>query len=337
MNLNKYFEYLRYDLWRVMRPLAYHGAGKSGPYFEGWYFKLVSADGGDRLSIIPGVYIGNNHQEDHAFIQLIDGISGHSDFYPFPIEAFSFQKGAMDIRVGKSHFTKNHISLDLDQQGIDIKGRVEFHHQQLWPVTIFSPGVMGWYAWVPGMECYHGIVSMDHSLHGQLKLNGKTHDFSSGRGYMEKDWGQAMPSAWIWMQSNHFEQRGVSFTFSIANIPWGKLHFTGFLGGFLYKEKLYRFATYTGAKVSGLEVNDKHVSFSVGDGRHHLTVSAERRKGSTLQAPTIRQMDRRIMETLSARITVTFSERKNGRWIDRFSGTGEHAGLELVGDLSVLK
>jgi hypothetical protein len=39
----------------VMRPLAFHGSGKKGPFFEGWYFKNVSADGTGRWSIIPGV------------------------------------------------------------------------------------------------------------------------------------------------------------------------------------------------------------------------------------------------------------------------------------------
>ena len=55
--MGKLSEYFKYDLWRVMRPLAYHGEGKTGPFFEGWYFKLISADQRQRLSIIPGIYI----------------------------------------------------------------------------------------------------------------------------------------------------------------------------------------------------------------------------------------------------------------------------------------
>jgi len=335
--MNKYLEYFHYDLWRVMRPLAFHGAGKSGPFFEGWYFKLVSADGAQRLSIIPGVYIGKDHQDDHAFIQLIDGVSGQSDFYSFQFDAFSFEPDVMDLRVGKNHFTRDHISLDLEQSGMRLSGSVEFNGQVPWPVTIPSPGVMGWYAWVPGMECYHGIVSMDHSLKGQLILNEKVLDFSKGRGYMEKDWGRAMPSAWIWMQTNHFSQPGISLTFSIADIPWGRHSFTGFLGGFLYDGQLHRFTTYTGAKVSGLEVTEKSVKISVTSRRYRLEVHALRQEGSALQAPTTSQMDRRITESLSAEIHIKFSEKHDGGWIEKFSGTGIHAGLEVVGDLSILK
>ena len=24
---------------------------------------------------------------------------------------------------------------------------------------------MGWYAWVPFMECYHGVLSLDHTIY----------------------------------------------------------------------------------------------------------------------------------------------------------------------------
>ena len=46
--------------------------------------------------------------------------------------------------------------------------------------------------------------------------------------------GKSMPSAWIWTQSNTFEDRSSnSFMLSVANIPWLGKSLTGFLG-FLY-------------------------------------------------------------------------------------------------------
>jgi len=334
--MNKFSEYLRYDLWRVMRPLAFHGAGKSGPFFEGWYYKLISMDGTQRLSIIPGVYIGKDHRDDHAFIQLIDGVSGHSDFYPYAYADFSFEPGEMDVRVAKSHFTQDFISLGIDREDLNLAGKVHFLDQKPWPITLFSPGVMGWYAWVPGMECYHGIVSMDHALSGKLILNGKELNFSGGRGYMEKDWGRAMPSAWIWMQCNHFSQPGTSLTFSIADIPWGRQSFAGFLGGFLLNGQLHRFATYTGAHLSPIQVSEKTVHFTVQDRNYRLKIIAVRQEGAALQAPTTRQMDRRIIESLSAEINIRFSTYENGKWKEIYSDRGQHAGLEVVDDLSMI-
>ena len=178
-----------------------------------------------------------------------------------------------------------------------------------WPVRVVSPGVMGWFAWVPGMECYHGIVSMDHSLRGSLAVNGQKMDFDGGRGYMEKDWGRAMPRAWVWMQSNHFEKPGTGFTFSIADIPWGKHYFKGFLGGLLLDGHLYRFATYTGARLHDFTVASDSVHFVLSDLQKRLFVTAHSAQGVDLRAPTTRQMDRRIQETLSASMTCVSSKR----------------------------
>ena len=50
---------------------------------------------------------------------------------------------------------------------------------------------MGWYAWMPFMECYHGLVSLDHGIEGVLSAESDTVDMTGGRGYTEKDWGAA--------------------------------------------------------------------------------------------------------------------------------------------------
>ena len=180
-------------------------------------------------------------------------------------------------------------------------------------MSVLSPGVMGWFAWVPGMECYHGIVSMDHSLRGSLLINGQTMDFTGGRGYMEKDWGRAMPRVWVWMQSNHFDRAGTGFTFSIADIPWGIFHFKGFLGGLLLDGQLHRFATYTGARLHDFTLASDSVHFVLSDLQKRLIVTAHSAQGVDLRAPTTRQMDRRIQETLSAAIDLRFEKKMGGR------------------------
>ena len=336
MLLRKTLEYFKYDLWRVMRPLAYHGEGKAGPFFEGWYFKLVSSDGGHRMSVIPGIYRGKDHSDSHAFVQVIDGVDGSSHYVPFPISAFTHIPKEMDVSIAANRFTRNGIELDLHDGNFSLRGKIRFSELSQWPVTFSSPGVMGWYAWVPGMECYHGIVSMDHRVDGKLNLNNRSLDFTAGRGYMEKDWGRAMPSAWVWMQSNHFMRPRTSLTFSIAHIPWGRRSFVGFLGGFLLDGKLYRFATYTGARVGNFNFSDASINLSIRDRTKILEITAHRARGFNLQAPTTIQMDRRIMETLSAEVEVVFSHRMDGRWVEVFSGKGKYAGLEAVGDISSL-
>lgn len=46
---------------------------------------------------------------------------------------------------------------------------------------------MGPFSFVPFMEYYHGILSMDHNIEGSLEHNGKIISFDQGKGYMEKD------------------------------------------------------------------------------------------------------------------------------------------------------
>lgn len=331
--MRKIFEYFKYDIWRVMKPEAYHGAGKSGPYFEGWYYKLVSSDGSSRISIIPGIYKGAQDSDSHSFIQIIDGVRGKSRYIKYPHSEFSFRKGLLDITVGKSNFRDDQINLDVSEDNFSIVGKLSFDSLTPWSVRLFSPGIMGWYAWVPGMECYHGVVSMDHTIIGALKYDSELVDFSGGKGYIEKDWGQSMPKAWIWMQSNHFEEQNISLTASIADIPFGSFSFNGFIAGFLYKGHLYLFATYTGAELKDFQITEKHVRFSMQDKHHRLAIYGKRSQGSSLQAPTTRQMDRRIMETLSAQIEVELIRMDTSELI--YQGTGKFAGLEVVGELKI--
>ena len=81
---------------------------------------------------------------------------------------------------------------------------------------------MGWYAYVPTMECFHGILSMNHTLTGQLTLNNSKLNFDGGKGYIEKDWGRNFPKNWIWAQSNHFLDSELSVSISLATLPWKK-------------------------------------------------------------------------------------------------------------------
>ena len=46
-------------------PGVYHRFNQLPPFFEGWYFKLVSADEKHKIAIIPGVILG---KDAHAFV-----------------------------------------------------------------------------------------------------------------------------------------------------------------------------------------------------------------------------------------------------------------------------
>ncbi|MHB1134446.1 MAG: tocopherol cyclase family protein [Chloroflexota bacterium] len=317
----------------TLDPDRYHGRGRGRPFFEGWYYKLVDRAEGRRYAIIPGVFRGQDAAADHAFIQVLDGVSGQTTYTSLPIGSFATASERFDVSIGPNRFTAGYLDLDLDGEGTTVRGRLELRGVTPWPVSLRSPGIMGWYAWVPFMECYHGVVSLDHALEGSLAIDGAAVDFGGGRGYTEKDWGSAFPAAYIWCQTNHFARPGTCLTASVAIIPWLRGSFPGFIVGLWHEGVLYRFATYTGARLERLVVGEEQIDWVVRDRRYRLEMTLTRASGSHIKAPTRLSMDRRIAETLNASARVRLLALGAGGESEVFAGEGRHAGLEAAGDL----
>lgn len=319
---------LRY-LRNALHPARYHGRlrGQRAPFFEGWYFKVVDAAERHFFAIIPGIFWSGR---PHAFVQVLDGGSSLAYYHEYPVESFWAAEDRFDVHVAGSRFTHNEMTLLIDRPEQRVHGTLHFGGLVPWPVTLTAPGIMGWYAWVPFMECYHGVLSLDHNIHGALEIDGQTIDFTGGRGYLEKDWGRAFPEAWIWFQTNHFTRAGSCLTASIAIIPWLRTSFPGFIIGLWHGQRLYRFATYTGAKIERLVVTEHTIDWVVGDGAYRLEMFVTQGEGGAfglLKGPERTEMGKRVAETLSATAWARLSERAGGRVL--FEDTGRHAGLEV--------
>jgi tocopherol cyclase len=307
--------------------------GKSNQ-FEGWYFKLVDASEENAVAVIPGVSFGENSAESHCFVQVLDGRKRNSYYFPFPLEDFKSNNKQFRISIQENEFRMDGLDLQLKDKDHEISGSFQFGVSIPWPVTRFTPGAMGPFRFIPRMQCLHGILSFDHAIQGNVTIDNRKIDFGGGRGYIEKDWGHEFPSAWIWMQSNHFDSPGISFTASIANIPWLTRSFTGFLIGLLYEGTVYRFTTYTRANLSTPMISNDAVTFTVQDKEHMIEVNAKRAPGASLRSPVEGLMTGRIIESLDSTIHVKFFTTNKNRQTLIFEGTGHTAGLEVVGDLS---
>ena len=139
------------------------------------------------------------------------------------------------------------------------------------------------------------------------------------------------------MQSNHFGVPGICLTASVAIIPWlWGTSFPGFIVGFLHGGRLYRFATYTGARIDRLELDGSTIVWHISDRKYRLEIVANHPPGMSLQAPTPTAMDRRITEAMDAGISVRLLARAHGKETTVFEGTGRHGGLEALGELQRL-
>ncbi|MFH0920797.1 MAG: tocopherol cyclase family protein [Fibrobacterota bacterium] len=313
---------------RFFHPEIFQGRLDRASYFEGWYFKLVSADAKHALSVIPGIALSEKGRR--AFIQVLDGGTGDSRFFDFDLRHFQPSLNRFEFRISTSVFSGNDIALNIWEGTHRVQGAIRFEGLQPFPVTLRSPGIMGWYAYVPFMECYHAVISMGHRLNGTLEIDRKHYDFTGGQGYIEKDWGRSFPRSWVWLQSNHFEDPSVSFMLSIADIPWLSRRFTGFLGYLRVGPRLYRFATYTGASVVSLSQLPGEVHVMVRDRRFQLEVTATAQKQGTLMAPLYGSMEVPIKESMDGEIELSLSDSK-GRLI--YEGKGIRAGMESHGKL----
>ncbi|MEM6271085.1 MAG: tocopherol cyclase family protein [Bacteroidota bacterium] len=324
---------LFYPLRKVYHSEIFQGHRRTDNYYEGWYFKQVSADGQHVFSLIPGVAYGRNGKDAHAFIQLIDGRTGQTDYHRFPIEDFRYSRRRFQVEIGNNSFGPAGLIVDIGEGKRRFRADLSFSGGKAPPPKLLRPGIMGPFRYVPLLETYHGLVSMDHAVTGQAKFGKASIDYNGGRGYIEKDWGYSMPTSWIWTQCNHFEREGVSFMCSIARVPALGQVFPGFLGFLLVDGEVFQFATYTGARVEGLAVEEHRVRFDIVAKNFRLEVRAVRAHTGTLQAPVAGAMNRRIAESVDARIQLRLYDPK-GRLL--YEGSGQHAGLEVVGQLSEL-
>lgn len=317
----------------LFHPERYHGHGRKPPFFEGWYFKLVDAAAQHRYAIIPGIFLSDDPTRHHAFIQVLDGLTGQATYHRYPADQFWAAADKFAVRVGQSYFSAEKIILNLDDDQRTLRGEISLHGTTPWPVRWHSLGIMGPFGWIPNMECNHGVVSLDHALAGELVLDGRRMDFTGGRGYIEKDWGASFPAGYVWMQSNHFATTGTSFVGSIAVIPWLRWAFPGFIIGLWHKGELHRFATYTGARTTHLHITDERVEWEVATRRETLAITAHRAAGGLLLGPTRENMSDRVGETMLATLELRLTT-ADGRLL--LDSTGHHAGLEVHGDTARL-
>lgn len=311
-------------LHAFFNPEQFQGWGKKRQYFEGWYFKIVNAGESKALAIIPGIAMDARGNQQ-AFIQVLDGKKKTAAYYRFDAGLFKPQPKKFYVEIDQNRFSAEEVILDIP----GLKGSLRFHNITGWPKPIYSPGIMGPYAFAPFLECYHGIVSMDHSISGSLELEGEQISFENGRGYIEKDWGRSFPSAYCWLQTNHFSETGISLKASVAKIPWIRKSFTGFIAGVWLKDRLIRFTTYNSSVLRKCQISEKTLELIMENRRYRLEITANRDAATSLASPILGLMDGRIEESMTALTAAHLYDKKVKKIL--LHDTGRNSGLEVAG------
>jgi len=116
---------------KLFKPELFQGSLNKSNYFEGWYFKHVSKDLNHVFSFIPGISLSED--DPHSFIQVINGITGKTNYITYPVNRFIWKKNKLYLKIGDSVFTDKFIDLNLENEEIKVSGRLEYSNIVKYP------------------------------------------------------------------------------------------------------------------------------------------------------------------------------------------------------------
>ncbi len=314
MNRHKYPE--------VYMKRAYHNN-----YFEGWYYKQIDASKNHLISFIPSVSFSKEGNASYLQVIYQNYQQLITDIKKYPLSAFRASKQSLNVELAESSFSADGFQIDFSGSNLEIKGQLGFSNLSRLEYSLINPNIMGFFSYLPFMQCNHAVISMRHQLSGHLWINGEEIDFTNGTGYLEKDWGTSFPKTYLWLQCNNFNQSDSSLFFSSADIPFLFTNFRGFICNFVCEQKQYRFATYNGSTLK-LEIEDKKVFIKLANRQYQLIISAHSAEAKKLLAPLNGLMVNQIKEALKADIELELRDKKSNKLI--YKDDSSYAAMEIV-------
>ena len=275
----------------------FHGANRSGPYFEGWYCKHQNKQG-QTLALIPAFHIDRAGRRS-ASLQVV--LNRGAWWLEYPAASFRAAQDQFQVQIGQSSFSCQGITLQIEQAGLSLHGTLHYG-----PFAVLRSDIMGPFRFFAGMQCAHGVLSMGHTLQGTLYLNGEPIDFSDGTGYIETDRGRSFPSTYLWTQCAWDGPERGCLMLAAASVPLPVGSFRGCIGAVLYRGREYRLATYRGARIEACTPSGAIIR----QGRYRLEVELLKAQALPLHAPAEGSMVRTIHESLSAEVRCCFRHGK---------------------------
>jgi len=313
-----------------LNPDLYHGWNKRKNFFEGWYFKIVEPETQQVFAFIPGIFMGKEEPQSHSFIQLVNGQTHDYRYKKFSTQDFNALRNKFEVKIADNLFSLEQLKLNIKDSAFSVKGQLYFKNILKWPDSKLNPGSMGFYNYIPRMQCYSQVCSMDMDVDGYLEVNNQQIEFKKGKGYVEKNWGKSFPYSWIWIQSNSFSSTGTSLSCSLAHIPLSFYHFRGFLIGLYVKGVFYSF---TSINHSQINISKKQTDIDIrAENKKYLLnlkTKTERKHFILLNGPRGWEMIPLVQENLLGKVKVTLLQKKDNTIL--FDDEGYYTGIEYGG------
>lgn len=288
--------------------------------FEGWFCKVDDRENDLMISVIWGYT--TDEKTKHAFIQFQDSIEHRTRYIRYPIEALSWTEDPFTLNIGKNRLSQEEMKLELESEGVEIKGEFRFGEFETIEESFLKPNIMGWLSYLPN-ECNHAIISMNHRACGSLKIGGSEWEISEADSYIEKDWGTGFPEEYVWVQDNSWQNSSV--VFSYASVPMLGKHRKGFFLLLHHRGREYRFSSIEGSKMLDFKATAETFEATIKKGKYILNLKARQLNPVELASPDSGEMKAKIRESLDGRIELSLDE-KNGRLLSLES---ERASIDI--------
>lgn len=275
-----------------MKEQYFHGIGRRYPYFEGWYLKHQNM--GKTIAFIPALH-ADKIGGWSASIQVV--LDDGAWYFTYPVESCRISRKKFCVKIGENVFSEKGIRIKIHDSRVSVEGQIMYSKFRK-----IKGDIMGFFRWIPCLQCHHGVISMAHDLTGSLKINGERVVFTGGRGYIETDWGSSFPKTYLWTQCGFGIQEKNSIMVSVADVPVFGVSLLGCICAIHYKGREYRLGTYYGARVT--DYGPDTVTLTQGKMKVRITKLSEHALG--LHAPQMGSMKRMIKESPACLVRYQF-------------------------------
>ena len=214
--------------------------------FEEWYFKIL--DIAQKKIIIGKVNVKENHGKNSGVCHLIYNVDGEEKQDSIQIHNVNIDKDGLTWE--SNIISKSKVQMDMDGA---FKGELIIENVMDTKQSFIKPSVMGYYQYLPRLEFYEEVVTLQGKIKGMVSINGIDTDFSGGSYYLQRQWGNKYPNVWLWAQCNGFKKKkNLALTIGVARLKLWFNYYTAFAIPICYDNRVEVFSNYNGGQIAKL-------------------------------------------------------------------------------------
>lgn len=223
---------------------APHSLPQKGPWFEGWYIRVVVPGTGESFATInTGSYLEENHitplTQFSGYLAFIydhpekNKTESYEDFPKLTSFTLNEDSGKFNWQAqGYGHFNGETYEMKYSSGH---KVKMKFQNRKPWSKYLQSWGPMGLMGYTSFLPLYWYVHSMGSDVDFEIQFpNGQVRK-DRGYAHIEKNWGKVFPTAWMWVQATD-DNNEAHFALAGGPLNLSPIEMTSFLVGYKDKE-----------------------------------------------------------------------------------------------------